>query len=727
MAIALSSAEREAFVARLADPDAVRRDPFGLARDLCAVVNAHGGAAEEFPTDVQELVIRAREHRKAFGPAAAIIDGLVRERGLFPYLEGVPLGAADRIAYEMHRPFDLDDSTVFHRLQAHVYHLLLNGANVAVSAPTSFGKSLVIDAVIAEGRHARVAIIVPTIALIDETRRRLAHRFGTQYKIVTHADQEPAERTIYVLTPERVPQAIGIEEVTFFAIDEFYKLDPRLEPDRSEALNEALYRLHRRRAQFYLLGPNIDRIPAAFTTGYECTFVSTSFATVATEIVRVVAVPGQEQDHLVRLVGERTALSEPMLVYCRSPESARTVARALARALQRPVRGPLVPAAAWVGEAYHREWSFVEALAVGIGLHHGRMPRALQQFVTSEFNAGRLDVLVCTSTLIEGVNTTAKNVVIYDHAVGQRPLDYFTFHNIKGRAGRMMRHFVGRVYLFRDGPANDTLEVDIPVATQAASASDALLLQLDDEDLSDTARGRLDRYFDQELLPTWVLKENRGIDPDAQLRLAAHLRDNAQALWPQLKWRTPTPMRDELAAVCDLLWEFLLPERQRPRGALSSAQLRLRVARFAAEQDVRRLIDAELENQSARGVERDPDVAVEDTLDFLRNWATYHFPRLLMALSRIQEAVFSELQLPPGDYSALATQCENYFLPHGIAALDEYGIPLQVGRRLIEPLGGAEAVQRLDEALARLRTLKLDSVPLTRFERDLVERARQQL
>ncbi len=117
------------------------------------LVNVHGGAAAEFPTDVQDLLIRARAQRDAFGPAIPIIDGLVRERGLFPYLEGAQLGIADQLALEMHRPVDFAGDTVFHRAQARVYHLLLKGENVALSAPTSFGKSLIVDAVIAEECH----------------------------------------------------------------------------------------------------------------------------------------------------------------------------------------------------------------------------------------------------------------------------------------------------------------------------------------------------------------------------------------------------------------------------------------------------------------------------------------------------------------------------------------------------------------------------------------------
>jgi hypothetical protein len=716
VAVALEAVELNRLIAILEDPRTIARDPFSLARQICDLVNAAGGASVDFPTDIQDLLIRARAQRDAFGPAIPIVDGLIRERGLFPYLREAKLGAADQLALEMHRPLDFGDETVFHRVQARVYHLLLNGRNVALSAPTSFGKSLIVDAVIAEERHNKIAVIVPTIALIDETRRRLFERFGHRYKIVTHVGQEPAQRTIFVLTPERVAEVAGVDEVTFFAIDEFYKLDPGIEPDRSESLNEALYRLHARKAQFYLLGPNINELPAAFTAGYECHFERSDFATVATDVIRVYSDSETREADLARIVGERTQANEPTLVYCGSPESARNVARALARTLDRPLRTEVADAVQWVSAHYHPGWGFVEALSRGIGLHHGPMPRALQQFVTRAFNGGKIDVLVCTSTLIEGVNTTAKNVVIYDHSIGGRPLNYFTYRNIMGRSGRMGKHYVGRVYLFSEPPLPTHLHVDVPVATQNANATDSLLLQLSDVDLSDESRERLRPYFEQTVLPIFVLRENHGIDPEAQIRLATHVRENVNVLWPVLNWRTATPIRENIDTACKLIWDYLIPRRA-PRGARTAAQLSFLVRRFSAVPDIRELIEAELEGGSDASETRDADSAVENTLDFLRNWANYHFPRLLMALSRIQEAVFLDLDLPPGDYSAFATQIENYFLPAGIAAIDEYGIPLQVGRKLMNFLN---ETAELDATLEALRELDLRDLELDAFERDLV-------
>ena len=201
---------------RLTEPEAVAGDPFKFATDLCRLVNRVGSTS-----DSHEILLRAYEKKTLFGDHGQILDCLVRSVGLFPYLDPEALSLADFIAYEAHRPDHMNDRIVFHRAQANVYQRLMSGENIALSAPTSFGKSLIIDAVIASGKFANVVIVVPTLALIDETRRRLAERFRGEFKIITHPSQAREEKNIFVLTQERVLGGEDWAFVDFFVIDEF--------------------------------------------------------------------------------------------------------------------------------------------------------------------------------------------------------------------------------------------------------------------------------------------------------------------------------------------------------------------------------------------------------------------------------------------------------------------------------------------------------------------------
>jgi hypothetical protein len=98
--------------------------------------------------------------------------------------------------------------------------------------------------------------------------------------------------------------------------------------------------------------------------------------------------------------------------------------------------------------------------------------------------------LICTSTLIEGVNTSAKNVFIFDKQISNTNYDYFDFRNIAGRSGRMGRHLVGRIFLFHEPPEVRDFELHIPALGEDSLLPDSVVLNLPDETLSDQARLR---------------------------------------------------------------------------------------------------------------------------------------------------------------------------------------------------------------------------------------------
>lgn len=261
-------------------------DKTGLLMGLSHIVNRSHPEWEG-----RDLVIRSLDKFKLFDEVEqSLLLSLVRTVGLFPYitdhLENVSF--SDRLAYEVHRVEGVEKGMVFHRLQAHVFHLLMQGKNVVLSASTSVGKSLVIDAVLAQGKFRKVVVIVPTIALIDETRRRLVRRFRQSCNVITHPSQKANDSPInvYLLTQERVLQRDDLGDVDFVVIDEFYKLDLASDSDeknRSIDLSLAFHKLAKQGAQFYLLGPNIQNIQGL--DGYEYNFIPSNFSTVAVDVI----------------------------------------------------------------------------------------------------------------------------------------------------------------------------------------------------------------------------------------------------------------------------------------------------------------------------------------------------------------------------------------------------------------------------------------------------------
>ena len=693
----------------LQSPKLITDSAFEIVQSLCTFTSDGTDSST-----LQELVLRALDKREFFGEVETILSGLVRAMGLFPYLHTSTLSLPELIAYEFHRPFNMDtENIVFHRVQGEVYRELLDGKNVILSAPTSFGKSLIIDAVIATEKFRNIVIIVPTIALIDETRRRMA-RFHRNYKTITHPSQKHEEKNIFVLTQERFVQFDNIQSIEFFVIDEFYKLNPEVDKERSLTLNHALYRLLKQGAQFYMLGPNIEGIPVGFSDQFKCTFIHTDYVTVVSEIHNLPDVDDREQ----QLVELCQGLHEPTLIYCASPARANKVVSLLLDSLTSESNFKLRNAVEWLGREYHREWRLTRGLSHGIGLHHGRIPRSIAEFMVRAFNNGLLNFLVCTSTLIEGVNTKAKNVIIFDNRVARRKFDYFTFNNIRGRSGRMFSHFIGHVYLFDPPPEPELPLVDMPFYTQDDSVAESLLVQIDINDLSESARKKLSPIFEQTFLDLHTIRESTGISPMAQIELAQEISDRFQHYLGLLVWHQ-FPTYEQLKAVCVLIWDYLVESKGRFGGISSGEQLAFKVNQLRNLRHVRLLIDTELKSWDT-----DPDKAVEGVLEFLRNWASFHFPRYLACVDRIQKSVFSKRSQNFGDYSVFGSRVENLFLDPTLVALEEYGLPIQVSQKIeyvLKPDGDLDAV------LERMRGLSVSKLDLEEFEIGLLEDTKKYL
>jgi hypothetical protein len=685
------------------------------AFDTLAAIGRHGAFIDR--SEARELVIRALDRRDQFsGNAHDMLQDLVREYGLFPYLRDViELPLADQLAYEAHRPTgrSLREDLVFHSEQAMVYERLLAGENVVLSAPTSFGKSLVIDAVLANRDFDNVAIVVPTLALMDETRRRLSH-LAYRYKIITHGSQQPAARNLWVMTQERMLETGAPQHLDFFAIDEFYKLDPSHSDERSNQLNILLWQLLETGAQFYMLGPNITALSAETADRLRATFISTGFSTVATDIERIRSSKDRLPDDLALACQE---VGPGTLIFCSSPGRTRIVANWL---LEREVGGghDLEAAADWIADTYHPDWIVGKALRQGIGIHHGRLPRALGHHMVRLFDEGRVPYLIVTSTLIEGVNTAAKNVIILDNQIARKKYDYFTFSNIRGRSGRMMRHFIGRVIVFNPEPRAADLTVDLPVLSQSPAASPEVLIQLPQEQLSAESRERLRPYLEQFLVSPETLRSNKGVRLDRQLDAAKSLRE-APAAWSRaLSWNGAYPDARQVRALQELLFKLT----GTGTAVKTAAQLGARVNTLRFNRgNVRALVDSQLQNYTD-----DPNEAVEDTLEFIRNWAQFKIPTALTTLGSLATDVLGQAGWSITNPTVFAGQLENLFLSPYVSVLEEYGLPVALTTKIESQLDLRRA-QTLDDVLGRLRAMPNAPANLSPFEREMFDDARADL
>lgn len=697
----------------LLEAERVLHDPSLASEAFFDVLGAiaHHGAFED-KDEARNMLIRVLDRRDAV-PAQlrGLVHGLVREHGLFPYLSNVmDLPLADRLALEVHRPFPSpSEDLVFHSQQAMVYERLIAGENIVLSAPTSFGKTLVVDAVLAARDFQNVAIVVPTIALMDECRRRLTW-LNTQYKIITHGSQRLAARNLFVMTQERLLEVRNLPRLDFFVIDEFYKLDPRhstesMIHERSSPLNILFHQLLSTGAQFYLLGPNVTALTDRTGNSLSATFINTTYTTVATDIERINVPDEQLPDALAeacRRAGPET------LIFCRSPRRTHEVARWL---LERGIGGgnELADAADWIAETYHPKWLVARALRHGIGIHHGKLPRALGRHIIRLFNDRRLPYLLVTSTLIEGVNTTARTVLVLDNKIGTTKYDYFTFSNISGRSGRMSHHFVGRVVVFNPTPHKVGLDVDVPALSQSRQASEEVLIQLPEDQLTEESRERLAPYYEQNVVSIETLRQNKGLSPERQLQAAQQIAANPSRWSSALTWNGPHPTVSQVRE----LGELLITLSGKGNVVRTPKELGFKINRLRHYRgDVRELIAEQVQNGTS------VDKAVEETLKFVRNWAQFKIPTALTAAGTIADDVIGTTRSANGT-ALFAGALENLFMPPFATVLEEYGLPTPTTLKLASALRLAQA-RSLDDVLSELRHLKPPPGRLGRFELEML-------
>ena len=398
-----------------------------------------------------------------------IVNHLVRTLGLYPYIDMETASWQDQVAHEAFKVDvgERDDKTL-HRAQSYLLKMLLNGTDVAVSAPTSFGKSFIVDSFIALRKPENVVIIVPTIALTDETRRRLYKKFSSEYTIITTPEVDLGERNILIFPQERVFGYLDkIKKIDLLIVDEFYKAEPATKDERANILLKAIIELSRKAKQRYYLAPNISNVEEnPFTKGME--FVKIDFKTVITEFHENYKdfdsehQEEQKKECLLSILGERNTKT---LVYAGSHLQTDEVLDILIENLPDVNTWILTAFSEWLKENYSVDYKLAQAVLKGVGIHNGKIHRSLSQLQVKLFEKiGRINTLVSTSSIIEGVNTSAENVVLWSNRNGNRGLSSFAYNNIAGRGGRMFQYFVGRVYNLVEPPAREpkSLKLDFP-------------------------------------------------------------------------------------------------------------------------------------------------------------------------------------------------------------------------------------------------------------------------
>ncbi|NVJ67603.1 MAG: DEAD/DEAH box helicase family protein [Gammaproteobacteria bacterium] len=411
------------------------------------------------------------------------------------HLECIDLNTLSAIVYES--TLYADNSIKLHKFQKDVLSKFNKSRKnrYFLSATTSFGKTFLIYEIIKKLAYKNIVLIFPTIALLSENYEKLItdsrySNFKEEFGIHTLSEvEEFQDKNIFIFTPERYLSFIDKNpslNMDFVFVDEIYKIDNEYLVDAISSENErdTAYRvalqdiLSSDKSDVLLVGPYIE-FPKTndsvvnqsfnkFLDSYEFEIlnynnyeiVGKSIDTVKNGITIIddkltLGLQGYskktKKQRVFKVVSALREIGENAILYTLGPGMAESYAKGIVGLdnSNYDISDQLKEFIEHLRTSYgHDEWIVIKALQFKIGIHHGLVPKYIQKEIIELFNNGCLDMLISTTTITEGVNTSAKNLLVINASKGDKSLKTFDAKNIAGRAGRFLHHFTGRVLIF---------------------------------------------------------------------------------------------------------------------------------------------------------------------------------------------------------------------------------------------------------------------------------------
>lgn len=344
-----------------------------------------------------------------------------------------------------------------------------NLTDVIVTAPTSYGKSELISGFCRKNIQSNICVLVPTKALLAQTRQRLLKNRLPDDKrnIVTHAEMHPdsGEKVIAVLTQERLLRFFLKHpnfNFDFIFIDEAHNL---LGGDSRAVLLAKVIILQRRRnpaARFKYLTPFLvdqGNLQLRYTEISPVNYKVKE--SVKTERYYVVDCRKSEPVHLydqyfdeflqydeeifddeMTLIARFAASKN--IIFFNSPKKIEYFIRSFLPRNREVESESVTRVCDSISEFLHDEYLLVEGIKKGIIYHHGSVPDIVKLYIERAYTEiPEIRYIICNSTLLEGVNIPAEKMFILEKKKGRSDLTKSQFRNLVGRVCRFNEIFSG--------------------------------------------------------------------------------------------------------------------------------------------------------------------------------------------------------------------------------------------------------------------------------------------
>ena len=343
------------------------------------------------------------------------------------------------------------------------------------------------------------------------------------------------------------------------------------------------------------------------------------------------------------------------------------------------------------------EWSLIRVLKNGFGMHHGKLPKYIQQEILEQFNKGTFGILFCTSTIVEGVNTDAQNMIILNTSKGTKKLTPFDIKNIKGRAGRYYHCFIGRVFYMskelQEIENSDSLSLNFVTY----SDHELSVIDLDNADGGDLTSINVQRKKDREqeisdfILPENVFQKNRTISKENQEKLIRFLLKDEEFI----KYRPLITHVIEVEGFLHYRWITKILTTFFEAGLIDEGTSK----RFSAvannyyEGGFKELLKYEI-GLYKKGKHKTMDRAYSEAFKSLKDILEHKIPKILSLFESVITFVAQEK----------GVNTENISFSH-VRRYYETGVKSLLGEALIEYGFPTDAIRRIEEKHGRLMSM----------------------
>ncbi|MCL1036580.1 DEAD/DEAH box helicase [Shewanella submarina] len=363
---------------------------------------------------------------------------------------------------------------------------------LSVSAPTAAGKSFIfclyILNMLLEGSVENILYLVPTRALVTQVSEDLEITLknkGLDVSIITLPNKDfidDSRQKIFVLTQERLHFLLNDNNYSFdfIFIDEAHKLSDsyrgillqhaimRASSNKTRVIYaspfsknpEKLLSLHKNQAKSSVYTPVatvnqnlfwVSQVPKVPKNWY---IEHISDENIKVGVINLTSTPNTQIKRLSFVAYSLGKSYSGNLVYVNIPSDAEKACGIIVDQMKedglKPKSSPhLNDLIELCEKTIHKDFLLIEYLKYGVAFHYGNIPQIIRNKIESLFKSGEIAFLACTSTLVEGVNLSCRNIFVRGPKKGRsanKPMTSEDFWNLAGRAGRWGQEFQGNIF-----------------------------------------------------------------------------------------------------------------------------------------------------------------------------------------------------------------------------------------------------------------------------------------